>query len=181
LNNLDIDRIEVVRGPGSALYGPGVTSGVIHFISKSPIDKPGTSVELVGGQLNTFGISARHATKVSDKFGFKINAVVKKGDEFTLDNVEDAAQIAKFQKQVEFPAITGGIVDATQPGRVLLTERDLDPDGDGNVMQDFWEQFSTTATLEFRPQDDLSINIQLEFSESNWKRKYNIILIRQVS
>ena len=26
-------------------------------------------------------------------------------------------------------------------------------------MQDFWEQFSTTATLEFRPQDDLSINV----------------------
>ena len=101
LNNLDIDRIEVVRGPGSALYGPGVTSGVVHFISKSPIDKPGTAVELMGGELNTFGITARHATKVSDKFGFKINAVYKKGDEFTLDLVEDADQIAKFQKQVE--------------------------------------------------------------------------------
>ena len=159
LNNLDIDRIEVVRGPGSALYGPGVTSGVVHFISKSPIDQPGTAVELMGGELKTFGITARHATKISDKFGFKVNAVYKKGDEFTLDLVEDAAQIAKFQKQVEFPAITGGIVDATQPGRVLLTERDLDPDGDGNPMQDFWEQFSVTSTLEFRPADDLSINV----------------------
>ncbi len=159
LNNLDVDRIEVVRGPGSALYGPGVTAGVIHFISKSPIDKPGTSVELMGGELKTFGISARHATKVSDKFGFKVNAVYKKGDEFTLDSVEDAAQIAKLKKEISSPAITNGIVDATQPGRVLLTERDLDPDGDGNPMQDFWESFSTTATLEFRPQDDLSFNV----------------------
>jgi len=159
LNNLDIDRIEVVRGPGSALYGPGVTSGVVHFITKSPIDKPGTSIELMGGELNTYGITARHATKVSDKFGFKVNAVYKKGGEFTLDSVEDADQIAKFQTQVQAPAISGGIVDATQPGRVLLTERDLDPDGDGNMMQDFWRQFSTTATLEFRPQDDLSINV----------------------
>ena len=159
LNNLDLDRIEVVRGPGSALYGPGVTTGVIHFISKSPIDKPGTAVELIGGELKTFGITARHATKVSDKFGFKVNAVYKKGDEFTLDLVEDAAQIAKFQKTVVSPAITNGIVDATQPSTTLLTERDLDPDGDGNVMQDFWEQFSLTSTLEFRPQDDLSINL----------------------
>ncbi len=161
LNNLDIDRIEVVRGPGSALYGPGVTSGVVHFISKSPIDKPGTAIELLGGELNTFGITARHATKISDKFGFKVNAVLKRGDEFTLDpnDPDDAAQIAKFQKTVSAPAITDGIVDATQPGRLLLEERDLDPDGDGNVMQDFWKQFSLTTTLEFRPQDDLSVNL----------------------
>lgn len=161
LNNLDIDRIEVVRGPGSALYGPGVTTGVVHFISKSPIDKPGTAIELLGGELNTFGITARHATKISDKFGFKINAVLKRGDEFTLDpnDPDDAAQIAKFQKTVSAPAITDGIVDATQPGRLLLEERDLDPDGDGNVMQDFWKQFSLTTTLEFRPQDDLSVNL----------------------
>lgn len=117
LNNLDIDRIEVVRGPGSALYGPGVTSGVVHFITKSPIDKPGTAIELLGGELNTFGITARHATKVSDKFGFKVNAVLKRGDEFSLDpnDPDDAAQIALFQKTVSAPAITDGIVDATQP------------------------------------------------------------------
>ena len=159
LNNLDIDRIEVVRGPGSALYGPGVTTGVVHFITKSPIDKPGTSVELLGGQLNTFGITARHATKVSDKFGFKINGVLKRGDEFTLDLIEDAAQIARFQPQVVAPTITDGIVDATIPGRVLLTQDDLDPDGDGNFLQDFWRQASLSATLEFRPQDDLSLNV----------------------
>ena len=38
ISQLDLDRIEVVRGPGSALYGPGVTTGVIHFITKNPID-----------------------------------------------------------------------------------------------------------------------------------------------
>ena len=47
LNNIDIERIEVVRGPGSALYGPGVTSGVVHFLSKSAIDQPGTTIEAV--------------------------------------------------------------------------------------------------------------------------------------
>lgn len=34
----DIDRIEVLRGPAAALYGPNANNGVIHFISKSPID-----------------------------------------------------------------------------------------------------------------------------------------------
>ena len=161
LNNIDIQRIEVVRGPGSALYGPDVTSGVVHFITKSPIDVPGTTVELIGGELSTFGASVRHATKVSDKFGFKINGVLKRGNEFTLDinDPQDAAQIARFQTSVSSPAVTDGIVDATRPGTVLLTQADLDPDGDGNVMQDDWRQFSLTTTLEFRPADDLSINL----------------------
>ena len=106
INNLDIDRIEVVRGPGSALYGPGVTAGVIHFITKSAIDKPGTSIELIGGELSTFGGSFRHATKVSDKFGFKINGVFKRGDEFTLDpnDPEEAAQIGLLSTTISRPA-----------------------------------------------------------------------------
>lgn len=159
VNNLDLERIEVVRGPGSALYGPGVTAGVIHFISKSAIDRPGSAIELIGGELNTFGISVRHATKVSDKFGFKINAVYKRGDEFTLDVDDpiDALQIAKFQNTVSVPAITNGTVDPSLPSRQLLGPEDLDPDGDGNPMQDFWRTYFFNGTMEFRPQHDLSM------------------------
>ena len=161
LNNIDLDRIEVVRGPGSALYGPGVTAGVIHFISKSPIDKPGTTVQLTGGELGQFGVSARHATKVSDKFGFKINATYKRGDEFTLDlnDPDDAARIPLFQTQVFAPAIADGVVDPTQQGRLLLDVDDLDPDGDGNPLQSDFFNTAITGTLEFRPQEDLSVNV----------------------
>jgi len=161
LNNIDIERIEIVRGPGSALYGPDVTSGVVHFISKSAIDQPGTTVELIGGELNTIGGSIRHATKVSDKFGFKINGVLKRGDEFTLDpnDPEDAIQIGKFSNTISSPGIVNGIVDRSAQSTLLLSESDLDPDGDGNMMQDDWQQMVLNATLEFRPADDLSINL----------------------
>ena len=161
INNMDIDRIEVVRGPGSALYGPGVTAGVIHFITKSAIDKPGTSIELIGGELNTFGGSFRHATKISDKFGFKIMGVIKRGDEFLLDpNVPaEAEQIGRLATTITRPAVSGGVVDATIPGQVLLDIDDLDPDGDGNPLQDHWDQQSISANLEFRPADDLSVNV----------------------
>lgn len=161
LNNIDIERIEVVRGPGSALYGPGVTSGVIHFLSKSAIDKPGTTLQVKGGELSTYGASIRHATKVSDKFGFKINATYTRGGEFTLDpnDPQDAARIGLYQTEVVAPVISNGVVDPTQRGTVLLTREDLDPDGDGNVLQDFYRHFAANANLEFRPQEDLSINL----------------------
>ena len=56
---IDTERIEVVRGPGSALYGPGVDSGVIHYISKDAFSYPGATVSLSGGQrsmLNLQGV-----------------------------------------------------------------------------------------------------------------------------
>ncbi len=169
VSNIDLERIEIVRGPGSALYGPGVTSGVVHFITKSPIDRPGTTIELIGGELSTLGISARHATKVSDKFGFKINAVYKRGDEFGLDlnDPSDAARIPLFQTTVSAPGISNGVVDATLPTRQLLSASDLDPDGDGNPLQDFWKQAIGNATLEFRPQDDLSLIIAGGFNSAS--------------
>ena len=75
LSNLDLDRIEVVRGAASALYGFGVESGVVHFFSKKAIDNPGTSVELIGGNLNSLSGAIRHAYANEKKtFGFKINA-----------------------------------------------------------------------------------------------------------
>jgi len=157
ISNIDLQRIEVVRGAGSALYGPNVTQGVIHFITKNPIDFPGTTVELMGGELNTFGVGARHATKVSDKFGFKINAQYRRGNEFTLDPNDpgDALQIAKFSNQVLSPAISNGIVDPTGAPTVLVDN--LDEDGDGNPMTDEWNNAAINATLEFRPKDNLSI------------------------
>ena len=46
---IDTERIEVVRGPGSALYGPGVDSGVIHYISKDAFNYPGATISVSGG------------------------------------------------------------------------------------------------------------------------------------
>ena len=147
ISQLDLERMEVVRGPGSALYGPGVTQGVVHFITKSAIDQPGTSIELVAGELNTFGVAARHASKISDKFGFKINAHYREGNEFTLDpnDPDDAIQIAKFATTIVQPAVSNGIVDPFGTPEVLETIEDLDPDKDGNPMTDEWFNASFNA------------------------------------
>ena len=44
LTNEDVERIEVVLGPGSALYGPNSADGVMHVITRSPLASQGTSV-----------------------------------------------------------------------------------------------------------------------------------------
>ncbi|MEX0599154.1 MAG: TonB-dependent receptor [Rhodothermales bacterium] len=44
-----IQRIEVLKGPASALYGGGALGGIIHVITKTYPDEPQTFVEIYGG------------------------------------------------------------------------------------------------------------------------------------
>lgn len=155
LSNIDIAKVEVVRGAASALYGPGVTSGVVHFMSKNPIDYPGTTVELLGGTMSTMGASIRHAYASKDKkFGYKINARYMKGDDFGLDLVQDAEQIATFSRTISQPDITNGYVDVSSPGTLLLDMNDLDDDQDGNPLGRKYRNYGINAHAEYRPNDN---------------------------
>ena len=160
LSNLDIDKIEVVRGAASALYGFGVESGVVHFMSKKAIDKPGTSVELIGGNLSSFSGAIRHAYANDKKtFGYKINAQYKKGNEFSLDPVEDRAWIdqinASTSNGIFQPIIKNNRIDPSQtPSSPILTRSEIDTDGDGDAYMGEYENYSLNGHLEFRPNDN---------------------------
>ena len=49
----DIDRVEIVRGPLSAVYGSETVSGVINVISRAP-EAPYARLRVVGGNFGTF-------------------------------------------------------------------------------------------------------------------------------
>ena len=158
LSNIDIAKIEVVRGAASALYGPNVVSGVVHFLSKSAIDFPGTTIELLGGELNTKGAAIRHAYASEDKkFGYKINAKWSKGSDFELDGTEVTSRganlVQSLNTEIRQPVITNGAVDHRTDGEILLSGSDLDDNGDGNPLATEYENFSANAHLEFRPNE----------------------------
>lgn len=81
-NGDDLDRIEVIRGPASALYGPNAADGVVHFITKSPFNSPGTSLSLTGGDRSLFVGTGRYATVVSDRLAFKFSGTYFRGREW---------------------------------------------------------------------------------------------------
>lgn len=153
INNIDVERIEVVLGPGSALYGPDVTSGVVHFISKDPFRHPGTTVELVYGEMNTFKTAIRHAGHNENaNFGYKINARYGSGDDFTLKpgDPEDDAVLANFQETISRGFVTeGGFVDPQQKGEELLTV--------GKVQDPEYWAAAVNGSLHFKPADETEI------------------------
>jgi len=53
-----IDRIEIVRSPGSALYGANAFSGVINIITKTPRQLNGGHLQVHGGENGTVHTSA---------------------------------------------------------------------------------------------------------------------------
>ncbi|MEC7926608.1 MAG: carboxypeptidase-like regulatory domain-containing protein, partial [Candidatus Neomarinimicrobiota bacterium] len=48
----DVEQIEIVLGPSSALYGPNAHSGVLNIISSSPLRSQGTSLNIMGGTIS---------------------------------------------------------------------------------------------------------------------------------
>lgn len=59
-----IARIEVIRGPGSALYGSDAFSGVINVITKSAADVQGTEFGVRAGSFNTRDAWVQHGGKL---------------------------------------------------------------------------------------------------------------------
>lgn len=70
----DIDRIEVLNGPASALYGPNSANGVLHIITKSPFQSKGTMISLDGGGNAMLQGQFRTAGVFGDgKWGYKVS------------------------------------------------------------------------------------------------------------
>jgi iron complex outermembrane recepter protein len=59
----DVDRIEVISGPGAALWGANAVNGVINVITRSAVDTTGTLVSALAGD-NERGGALRFGTSI---------------------------------------------------------------------------------------------------------------------
>ncbi|MDB9853383.1 TonB-dependent receptor, partial [Flavobacteriaceae bacterium] len=144
LSNIDLERVEVVMGPASALYGPGVGAGVVHYLSKDPFKHPGTTINLQAGgfnkggsfDMNMYKMDFRHAVSNDENtFGYKFN--LKYGENEDFDYAEST--LAQFQSEIK-DAATGRVV------------RNID-----GKLQERNSQRGADATIYYRPSNDLSI------------------------
>ena len=56
----DIDRIEIIRGPGGAMWGANAVNGVINVITRSAVDTQGVSLDLSAGTFERDRASLRY-------------------------------------------------------------------------------------------------------------------------
>lgn len=86
----DLDRIEVMRGPGAALYGPNSHRGVLHFITRSPFVSEGTAATVTGGERGVLQGTVRHAQVLNESVAFKISGDYFRGDDWPSADTNDA-------------------------------------------------------------------------------------------
>ncbi|MHC4945419.1 MAG: TonB-dependent receptor plug domain-containing protein, partial [Planctomycetota bacterium] len=73
----DIHHIDVVRGPGSALYGPGAIAMVINIVTDNAMTFQGTEVTTrVGGYEAFYSGEIKHGQKLTDESGYFLYAGV---------------------------------------------------------------------------------------------------------
>lgn len=75
---LDIDRVEIVRGPLSAVYGSDALAGAINIITRraNPSDAPEMSLRARGGRFHSGQVIAQATTGIKKKLGLSLGAAV---------------------------------------------------------------------------------------------------------
>jgi iron complex outermembrane recepter protein len=68
----DIDRIEVIRGPGGALWGSNAVNGVININTKSAQDTQGGFLEAATGTQERVTTAARYGGQLADQAYFRV-------------------------------------------------------------------------------------------------------------
>jgi iron complex outermembrane recepter protein len=66
----DIDRIEVIRGPGGTIWGANAVNGVINILTKNARDTRSTMVTAIGGNVEQAALGLRYGAG-TDKFAYR--------------------------------------------------------------------------------------------------------------
>jgi iron complex outermembrane receptor protein len=149
----DIDRIEVISGPGATLWGANAVNGVINVITKDAKDTPGLALSGGGGtELPGFG-TARYGGALGSSARFRIYGSRFARDPSVLPNGQDATDDwhlgqGGFRLDWDASAVSrvtlqgdlyDGRIDQLSPGDIAVSG--------GNVVAKWAQTISETSNL----------------------------------
>lgn len=79
----EIERVEVIRGPGSALYGANAMLGVVNIITRAP--GTGAPAEFNGYAGNSNLVGGSFVASGGDKVRFRASVGYQQGDKYSRD------------------------------------------------------------------------------------------------
>jgi outer membrane receptor protein involved in Fe transport len=110
----DIDRIEVVRGPGAVLYGTSAVSGVVNLITRGREMPPGREVALSAAADGVARARGKLALSLGQNAGVWMSASAGRASgreyfvpEFAAEGPRDVAGHSRGLDSAEFGTLTG--------------------------------------------------------------------------
>jgi iron complex outermembrane recepter protein len=76
----NVERIEVLTGPASVLYGQGALGGAINVVTKQPGDRQTADLEASYGTQQTMHLAAGTGGPINNVLGYRLDASYRKSD-----------------------------------------------------------------------------------------------------
>lgn len=164
----DLERMELVLGPGSALYGPNTASGVLHLMTKSPLIHQGTAASVSGGERDVLHGAIRTSHLLSENVGFKISAEMLSAQEWAFVDPVEVAEAAKFEDPMLGPLfrqnlMTANDLSAEEADRRIarIGQRDNDVERWGGEARVDWRVTEDFTTILSAGMANLGTGIEL--------------------
>jgi len=94
----DVQRIEVIKGPQSALYGRNTYSGAINIITKSPSDELSGNIKAGAAEFGQYEVSGAIRGPITDTLSGSLTArYLKRGGTFT--NIYDNSKVGQQESE----------------------------------------------------------------------------------
>jgi len=79
---MDVQRIELLRGPQGTLYGRNAMSGIVNVFTYSPLDYERTKITLTAGNYGLLRGNASFSKKIGNKAGISLRGYYDENDGF---------------------------------------------------------------------------------------------------
>jgi iron complex outermembrane receptor protein len=143
----DLEKIEIIYGPATALYGPNAVSGVIHLITKTPNQEGWNSHVNVQGGNNGSQLGFANVMYSKDKISFSVS-----GNYQTLNRFSDKYYIPQLNQYLPIKKVKELNEDQN---RFFNADEFLD-DADRGV-----ERRGFNYGLSYRPNDKTSLSYRI--------------------
>ncbi len=192
----DLDRIEVIRGPGATLWGDNAVNGVINIITKSAKDTQGGLVSTSYGTDNQSITSVRYGGQLGTNLFYRFYMKYESEDGFLnttgnrMPDAWDALQGGgridwepnindRFTLQGDYvSAGIGGLSQAPLLSAPYMTNiSGVNSKSDGNVVGCWTHDFSSTSQLTLQGYFDRSV--ETDYQISSTVTAYDIDLVHR--
>jgi len=177
----DIDRIEVIRGPGASLWGANAVNGVINIITKSAKDTQGALVSVEGGTLDQPSTTIRYGGTLATNLYYRAYAKVLNSDGLVTSGGQsapdrtlearaggridwDPTDADKFTLQGDFyrARLVENLDDYSIAAPYYRNYNAVDYDAGGNILGRWAHDFSDTQSISLQTYYDRFTDEQAE-------------------